>query len=80
MKRAFVQFVMDPIIKMANAIMEGNSETIDKMIEVVGLKVTQEDRALVGKHLLKAILSKWISAADTILEMMVVHLPSPRQA
>jgi elongation factor 2 len=25
-------------------------------------------------------MSKWINAADTILEMMVVHLPSPRMA
>lgn len=25
-------------------------------------------------------MAKWINAADTILEMMVVHLPSPRAA
>jgi len=25
-------------------------------------------------------MSKWINAADTLLEMMVVHLPSPRKA
>lgn len=25
-------------------------------------------------------MAKWINAADTILEMMVVHLPSPRTA
>lgn len=25
-------------------------------------------------------MAKWINAADTILEMMVVHLPSPRYA
>lgn len=33
-----------------------------------------------GKHLLKAVMMKWISAADTILEMMIIHLPSPREA
>lgn len=25
-------------------------------------------------------MARWINAADTILEMMVVHLPSPRAA
>lgn len=25
-------------------------------------------------------MSKWINAADTILEMMIVHLPSPKVA
>lgn len=25
-------------------------------------------------------MSRWLSAADTLLEMMVLHLPSPRQA
>jgi len=25
-------------------------------------------------------MAKWINAADTLLEMMVVHLPSPRKA
>jgi elongation factor 2 len=29
---------------------------------------------------LKAALSKWLNAADTLLEMMVLHLPSPRKA
>jgi elongation factor 2 len=35
---------------------------------------------LTGKHLLKTVMSKWINAADTLLEMIVVHLPSPRKA
>lgn len=33
-----------------------------------------------GKQLLKAVMSKWLPAADCLLEMMVLHLPSPRVA
>lgn len=29
---------------------------------------------------MKAIIRKWIDAAEAILEMMVTHLPSPQEA
>jgi len=80
LKRAFVSFIMDPIIKLATSIMEGNTEQMNKMIEALQLKLTQEDRVLTGKHFLKAVMSKWLNAADTLLEMMVLHLPSPATA
>lgn len=51
-----------------------------KMLDTLGLTLTQEDKNLTGKHLLKAVMMKWLNAADTLLEMMVVHLPSPRAA
>jgi elongation factor 2 len=51
-----------------------------KMLESLEIALTSEEKEFTGKLLLKTVLSKWISAADTILEMMVVHLPSPRAA
>jgi elongation factor 2 len=71
---------MDPICKLANAIMEGNMEVANKMFDSLGLKLTSEEKTLTSKHLLKAVMSKWLNAADTLLEMMVIHLPSPRKA
>ena len=46
----------------------------------LNIELTQEERKQTGKKLLKAIMSKWISAADCLLEMMVLHLPSPIEA
>lgn len=80
MKRAFVAFIMDPICKLANAVMEGNMEMAHKMFATLGLKLTQDEGKMEGKHLLKTVMSKWINAADTLLEMIVIHLPSPRKA
>lgn len=71
---------MDPICKLSTSIMEGNVEATNKMLESLNVKLTQEERAMIGKHLLKASLSKWLNAADTLLEMMVLHLPSPKKA
>jgi elongation factor 2 len=85
-KRAFVAFIMDPIINMFQAVM--NNELNKKgepkafnMATAVGVNLTEEERkTLTGKPLLKRIMQKWIPAADALLEMIVVHLPSPATA
>ena len=50
------------------------------MITTLGVELTQEERAFTGKQLLKTTMSRWLPAADTLLEMMVLHLPSPKAA
>jgi elongation factor 2 len=85
-KRAFVAFIMDPIIAMFQAVM--NNEVTKKgipkahnMAEAVGVTLPEEiKKTLTGKPLLKYIMQKWIPAAEAILEMIVVHLPSPAAA
>jgi elongation factor 2 len=79
-KRAFVQFCMEPVIRMARAIMGGDVEQMNKMLTVINIQLTGEDKELKGKALLKSIMSRWLNAADTLLEMMVLHLPSPKVA
>jgi elongation factor 2 len=71
---------MDPILKLARSIMNAQYEQMDKILESIGLKLTSEDRLKEGKHLLKLVMSRWINAAETVLEMMVLHLPSPKIA
>lgn len=79
-KRAFVTFIMEPICKMANACMDDNFEVINKILTTVDLTLTQEEKSAKGKDLLKIVMSKWLNAADTVLEMCVLHLPSPKTA
>jgi len=85
-KRAFVTFIMDPIINMFNAVMnnELNKKGLPKshtLAANVGVNLPEEiKKTLTGKPLLKYIMQKWIPAADAILEMIVVHLPSPAVA
>lgn len=85
-KRSFVSFIMEPIMNMFQAVM--NNELTKKgtpkahnMAQAVGVNLTEEEKkTLTGKPLLKRIMQKWIPAADAILEMIVVHLPSPATA
>ena len=80
LKRAFVQFIMDPINKLAKACMDHQEDTIQKMIKTLKVTLDPEEKELKGKKLMKAIIRKWIDAAEAILEMMVTHLPSPKEA
>jgi elongation factor 2 len=80
LKRAFCQYVLDPIYKVCNAIMGGEQAKIDKMLPAVGVKLTGEDKDKTGKDLLKVVFRKWLPAAEALLEMIVLHLPSPKKA
>jgi elongation factor 2 len=71
---------MDPICQLCNAIIENDKEKYSKMITTLGINLTQEELAFTGKLLLKTTMARWINAADTVLEMMIRHLPSPKDA
>ncbi len=49
LKRAFCNFIMEPIIRLASSIMLGNIEQMDKILETINLKLTNEDRTKDGK-------------------------------
>jgi len=76
LQRCFVQFIMDPIIKLMKACMENNYEAVNKMMSHL-IKLTQEEKTLQGKHLAKAVFMKWLNAGESLMEMIVTKLPSP---
>merc|ERR1712017_8353 len=65
---------------MFKLIMEDATEKYTKLINMVGVKLTNDEKQLVGKPLVKTVMRKWLSASDALLEMIVVHLPSPAAA
>ena len=77
LKRGFCTFIMDPIIKVYNTILSGDSEQLDKMCIALGITLTSDEKEHTGKFLLKTVMSKWMNLADNLLELIVLHLPSP---
>lgn len=75
--RAFCQFIMKPMAQLFENIMQQNTEKAAKMIKKVGVTLRGEEKDLVGKPLLKVVMRKWLPASDALLEMLVLHLPSP---
>jgi len=79
-KRGFCQFIMDPIMQLFDAIMTEKDEKVVKMLKALDIVLKGDERDLKGKPLLKRVMQKWLPAGDAILEMIVMHLPSPREA
>lgn len=80
LKRCFVQFIMEPVVRLCRNIMEGNKEAVWKMLTHLEIVLRNEEKEMQGKDLLKAVFQKWINAADALLEMIVMKLPSPVKA
>ena len=80
LERAFCQFIMTPITTLFTAIMAEKHGKVNKMLKAIGITLKAEEKELVGKQLLKRVMQKWLPAGDTVLEMIVLHLPSPAKA
>jgi len=78
--RAWCQFVFKPIQQLFNQIMTDQTAKYQKMIKQLGIKLTAEEKGMVGKPLLKTVMRKFLPAGDALLEMIVMHLPSPVKA
>lgn len=75
--RGFNQFVLDPIYKVFDAVMNFKREETQKLIEKLSIKLATEEKEMEGKPLMKAMMRRWLPAGDTMLQMITMHLPSP---
>jgi len=77
LERAFNQFILDPIFRIFAAVMNFKKEEIPILLEKLAIRLKSDEMDLEGKALLKVIMWKFLPAADALIEMIVMHLPSP---
>jgi elongation factor 2 len=75
--RGFCKFILDPIFKVFDAIMNFKKEETAKLLEKLNVKLDAQERAMEGKPLLKTVMRKWLPAGEALLQMITIHLPSP---
>jgi len=80
LERAFNMFILDPIFKLFDSIMSFKKEQTETMLEKLNIKLVPSEKELEGKDLLKTVMRKFLPAGDALLEMIVIHLPSPISA
>lgn len=80
LERAFNMFVLDPIYRIFDSIMNFKKDEATKLLEKLEVALTQDERDLEGKALLKVVMRKFLPAGDALLEMIVINLPSPKTA
>lgn len=78
--RVFVDLIMEPIIRLCKATVGKDMDQVDKILKNLNIEIKNEDRELEGKKLMKLVFQNWINAADALLEMIILKLPSPVQA
>jgi elongation factor 2 len=79
-ERAFCVFVLDPIFKLFDAIMNFKKDKIEEMMTKLEITLKSDEKDLEGKQLLKTVMKKFLPAGEALLEMIVIHLPSPKTA
>ncbi|KAF8249877.1 elongation factor 2 [Wilcoxina mikolae CBS 423.85] len=77
LERSFNQFILDPIFKIFSAIMNFKKEETATLLQKLEITLKGDEKDLEGKPLLKIVMKKFLPAADALLEMIVLHLPSP---
>eukprot|EP00117_Sycon_ciliatum_P000853 scpid29095/ scgid6757/ Elongation factor 2 len=75
--RGFNMFILDPIYKVFDAIMQFKKEETAKLMEKLQIKIPNEDKDKEGKPLMKSVMRHWLPAGDALLQMITIHLPSP---
>ncbi|KAJ2650862.1 translation elongation factor 2 [Coemansia sp. RSA 1250] len=78
--RGFNMFALDPIYRIFDATMNERKDEAYAMADKLEIKVTSEERELNGKPLLKVLMRKFLPAAEALMEMICIHLPSPKVA
>ncbi|KAJ2159801.1 translation elongation factor 2 [Coemansia sp. RSA 552] len=78
--RGFNMFALDPIYRIFDSTMNERKDEAFKLADKLEIPLTSEERDLNGKPLLKVLMRKFLPAAEALMEMICIHLPSPKVA
>jgi len=77
LERAFNQFCLDPIFRIFEKVNQNKKEDVQTLLGKLDIKLSADEKDLEGKQLLKTVMRKFLPCAEALLEMIVLHLPSP---
>jgi elongation factor 2 len=80
LQRAFCQFCLQPLYHIFDAVMTSKTDKLSKMLKSLNITLAAPELDQAPKKVLKAVMMKFLPAADALLQMIVTHLPSPKEA
>ena len=78
--RCFVKFIMTPIVQLTNNIMSENLKVVWETLSKIGIEFKKDQKELRGRDLLREVFKAWLNAAEALLDMIILKLPSPKVA
>ena len=76
----FAKMVLGPVFKLIYSIMNDKVDEYTKMLEKLGLPVSEDDHKKQPKDRYQPFLKKWLPLSEALLYCIVNHLPSPIEA
>ncbi|KAH3767826.1 elongation factor 2 [Pelomyxa schiedti] len=79
--RGFSHFVMDPLLKLWQAVQANQKPAYEKMTSILGINLSPEEKEITAPNkLFDCIMKKFLPFCDTLLSLFAIHLPSPKTA
>jgi elongation factor 2 len=78
--RGFVQFVLKPLLQIFDNVTNEKKDELVKMLAKLNITLSSDALEQQGRKLMRAVMQKFLPAADALLEMIVINLPNPRKA
>ncbi|XP_060069622.1 elongation factor 2-like [Ylistrum balloti] len=75
--RGFNKFVLEPLYTMLRTLKSEEKEEVFRLTDKLNIHLSGEEKSETGKSLMRKVMQKWLPVTDALLEMFVVHLPSP---
>ncbi|GJT06687.1 elongation factor 2 [Tanacetum coccineum] len=78
--RGFVQFCYLPIKSIMKACLNNQKDSLWPLLKKYKVELKDEEKEFTGEKLMKCVMQNWLPAATALLEMSILHLPSPYKA
>jgi elongation factor 2 len=81
--RGFNKYILEPIYKALNVCLDNDYETLNVMCKKLGLDVRLSKEQIDnfhGRDLMRFFMKKWLPAAEALLDLIILKLPSPCEA
>ena len=80
LERTFCKFVMQPLLDMIGSIINKKTEEYTSKFNSLGIKMSSTELASAEKDIYKIAMKRFLPLADTLLDNIIAHLPSPKKA
>ena len=80
-QRTFCKFILNPLIRIAKAVIEHDTNEFMKIIHSLHLNISQESlNEADPKMIYIIIMKKWLLLGNSLLETVIHNIPSPKDA